>query len=466
MRHAGRYRRHALALGASAAALAAVTGLVYALRPLAPDVTLGVLYVFAVVPVALVFGLAYALPVSIASMLGFNFLFLPPLHSFTLRDSENWTALAVYLVTAVSVSQLASSARRRAAEAGRRERQASLLAAVATDLLESGDVQGRLRAIGAQTAAALGASRGWIEIDSIRRPGPDESAYELRAGERRVGTLYLDAGARPEPGLAERFLPGLASLLAVAEERERLARKAVEAETLRRADAIKTVILRSVSHDLRSPLTAIRAAGEGLESDALDLTADDRAALLDTIRTEARRLDRLVANLLDLSRLEAGAADPRPELRTVDDLVASALESLGPEADRVDCILPPHPPLVRVDPTQVERVLVNLVENGLKFSAAESRVEITVEARQNEVVFHVHDSGPGLAAHEAQRIFEPFLPGQRRDGRSGSGLGLAIAHGFAEANGGHVWAESEAAVGTTFSLALPAAELRTPAPVR
>jgi two-component system, OmpR family, sensor histidine kinase KdpD len=459
-------KRHAAAAAASLAALAVVTGLVYALRPLAPDITLGVLYVFAVVPIAVVWGLTYAIPVSIASMLLFNFLFLPPVHSFSLRDSENWTVLAVYLLTAVIVSHLASSARRRAAEAERRAREANLLAAVATELLETGDVQGRLRAIAARTADALGAERASIELESIRRPGPDETAFELRAGGRRVGTLFLDAGARPEPGLVEHLLPGLASILAVAQERERLSRIAVDAETFRRTDAIKTAILRAVSHDLRSPLTAILAAGEGLESRALELDAEDRAALLETIRTEAHRLDRLVANLLDLSRLEAGSADPRPELRTVDDLIAAALDGLGAEADRVACTLPEDTPLVRVDPAQIERVLVNLVENALKFSPADTPVEIDVATSDGDVVLRVRDRGPGLQPHEVERVFEPFLPGRRTDGRAGSGLGLAIVQGFAQANGGRVWAESGPAGGTTFSLALPAAELRRPVPVR
>jgi two-component system sensor histidine kinase KdpD len=453
-----------LALASSAGALVVATGLVYALRPVAPDVTLGALYVFAVVPVALAFGLVYAVPVSVASMLIFNFLFLAPLYSFTLRDSENWTALAVYLVTAVAVSHLAASARRRAAEAERRARQATLLAAVATELLEGSEVRGRLRSIAARAADALGARRASIELGSVRRPGPGESAHELRAGERRVGTIFLDADAATADRAAEGLLSGLASLLAVAEDRERLGLRAVEAETLRRADAIKTAILRAVSHDLRSPLTAIRAAGEGLGSGALELTDSDRADLLDTIRTEARRLDRLVANLLDLSRLEAGAAEPRPELRTVDDLVAGALDGLGPEGDRIVCRLPPEAPLVQVDPAQIERVLVNLLENALKFSPPETLVEVDVDPAGEEVVVRVRDFGPGLGPGEAERVFEPFLPGRRPGARAGTGLGLAIAQGFAQANGCRVWAEPAPGGGTVFCVALRRAGKRALAP--
>ena len=145
--------------------------------------------------------------------------------------------------------------------------------------------------------------------------------------------------------------------------------EAVEAETLRRSDAIKTAILRSVSHDLRSPLTAIRTATEGLENPALDLTEADRAALLATIDVEAKRLDRLVANLLDLSRLELGAAEPKPELWTIESLVGQALSELGAGADRVTVSLAADLPPVEVDGAQVGLVLVNLIDNALEFSS-------------------------------------------------------------------------------------------------
>src|SRR6266540_409825 len=261
-------------------------GILTSVEPVAPVLSLGVLYVFAVLPVAVLFGLAYALPVSIASMLAFNWLFLPPRHTFRLSDSENWVALAVYLVTAVVVSALASRSRRREAEAERRAREASLIADVAGKLLETGQVQDELREIASRVARVLGSEGARIELDSVRRPEEHELAHDLRAGDLSIGRLFLEA--EPDTEVADRLLPGLASLLAVAIDRERLGRRAVEAETLRRSDAIKTAILRAVSHDLRSPLTAIRAATEGLESDSLDLTEADRADLLSTIDVEAK----------------------------------------------------------------------------------------------------------------------------------------------------------------------------------
>jgi two-component system, OmpR family, sensor histidine kinase KdpD len=329
----------------SVAAVALVTGAVYALRPIAPVVSLGVLYVVAVVAVAVLFGLAYAIPVSVASMLTFNFLFLAPVHTFALRDSENWVALAVYLLTGVVVSELATRSRR-------------------------------------------------------------------------------------------------------------LAREAVEAETLRQTDAVKTAVLRSVSHDLRSPLTAIRTASDGLGTAALELDAADREELLQTISVEVQRLERLVDNLLDLSRLEAGPARRRPELWTLDALLARALEELGPVADRVAVEVDIDMPPVRVDAAQVERVFVNLLENALKFSSPTDPVQVTASAAGDGVVVRIRDRGPGVPEADRERIFEPFERASTT--ARGTGLGLPIARGFARANGGDVTIEPSRG-GATFAVALPAA---------
>jgi two-component system sensor histidine kinase KdpD len=427
-----------------------VTLAIYVLDSVAPVLSLGVLYVFAVLPVAVLFGLGWALPVSVASMLAFNWFFLPPRHTLTLSDSENWIALAVYLVTAVVVSALATRSRNREAEAEKRALEASLLADVAGSLLESDHVQDELRGISHRVAEALGVARARIELESVRRPEPGEATLELTAGERSVGLLFLES--EPDPELASRLSTSLASLLAVAVDRERLGRRALEAETLRRSDAIKTAILRAVSHDLRSPLTAIRAATDGLESSDLELSDEDRASLLATIGAETKRLDRLVANLLDLSRLELGAAEPKPELWTVETLVGQALSELGSRAERVEVSLAPELDPVEVDGTQIEHVLVNLIDNALKFSP-DAPVELTGEQLDGEIVVRVIDHGPGLSAGELVRIFEPFEQG--RVPSRGSGLGLAIAHGFAQANGARLEAEPGRKGGASFALSLP-----------
>jgi two-component system sensor histidine kinase KdpD len=434
----------------SVATVALVTASIYALDSFAPVLSLGVLYLFAVLPVAVLFGLAWAIPVSVASMLVFNWFFLPPKHTLRLTDGENWIALAVFLVTAVVVSVLAARSRAREEEARKRALEASLLAQVAGALLESEHVQSELRAISERVAEALGVAQTRIELGSVRRPESGESVLDLRAGNRAVGRLFLDSD--PDPEVARRLSTSLASLLAVAIDRERLGRRAIEAETLRRSDAVKTAILRAVSHDLRSPLTAIRAATDGLESSDLDLSDEDRASLLATIDTETRRLDRLVANLLDLSRLELGAAEPKPELWTVETLVGQALSELGPRAERVTVSLPAELDPIEVDGTQIEHVLVNLIDNALTFSP-DAPVELTGEQLNGELIVRVVDHGPGLDDGELERIFEPFEQG--RVPSRGSGLGLAIAQGFAHANGARLEAEPGRESGASFVLSLP-----------
>jgi two-component system sensor histidine kinase KdpD len=381
----------------------------------------------------------------------FDFFFFPPYHTFRLADSRNWFALAVYLVTAVVVSELATRSRRQA-------RESALLTEIATSLLERGGVSGGLERIGAEAARVLQVEQARIELGGASAPvdGAAER-HPLAVGGRRVGTIYLERPRQGGASARRRLLPALASLLGVAIDRERLAREALEAEALRRSDSIKTAVIQAVSHDLRTPLATIEAALDGLESRSLDLEEQDRAALLETIRLEHGRLKRLVENLLDLSRLQAGAAPPTLELWTADDLLARALGEIG-EPERVVLHAPADLPPARVDAVQIQRVLVNLLENALKFSPGQERVLVRVTAARGELVVRVVDRGPGVSEAERERIFEPFYRAGVHDQR-GAGLGLAIARGFAEANGGRVWVESRVGQGASFALALPAAEL-------
>jgi two-component system sensor histidine kinase KdpD len=458
MQRASGTRRHLLAAGASVVVLAVVTVAIGLLKSFVPVLSLGVLYVFAVLPIAVAFGLIYAVLVSIASMLAFNWFFLPPVHTFTLSDSRNWFALAVYLVTAVVVSGLAASARRRATEAEQREVETALLADVATSLLEGGDVAGQLDSISERVAAILKARSASIVIGADHEPTTTGAPIELWAGNRRVGTLELVEGGEPNLAARRRLLPALASLLAVAVDRERLANEAFEAEALRRSDTMKTAVLRAVSHDLRSPLTAIRAASDGLEDQTLSLTDDDRRELLDTISVEVRRLERVVDNLLALSRLQAGALAPMPEVWTVEDLVYGSLAEVGRSTERVNVSVPADTPPVLVDAVQMRQILGNLIDNALKFSPEGSPVTVRVNRTRKEVIVRVIDQGRGLPESELEHVFEPFYRGAPAQDQTGTGLGLAIARGFAEANGGRLWAESRPGQGAGFALALPPAD--------
>src|SRR6478736_4991326 len=353
-------------VAACVAALALVTAAIELLKGHVPVLSLAVLYLLAIIPVAVAWGIVYAVGMAIASMLAFNFFFLPPLYTLTIQDSRNWFALLVFLVTAVVVSELATRSRRRAEEA--------------------------------------------------------EQA--------------------------------LAALQRLTEERERLAEGVLEAEALRRSDALKTALLRAVSHDLRSPLTAILASADALASPGLALDPEDRLALAETIRAEATRLDRVVEQLLDLSRLEAGAAEPHRELWHVDELVGQALAGLGAEAGRVRLDIGSETPPVEVDAAQIERVLANLLENALRYSPSGSHVLLRVEPGATELRIHVMDRGSGLPDEQREALFQPFTRGMPGHG---SGLGLAIARGFAEANGGRLWAQDDPG-GGHLVLSLPLAE--------
>jgi two-component system sensor histidine kinase KdpD len=408
--------RHVRGTLFSIAAVALVTGAVYALRPVAPVLSLGALYVFAVLPVAVLWGLAYAIGVAVASQLVFNFLFLPPVHTLALRDSENWVAIAVYLAIAVVVSELAARSRRRAQEA-------SLLAGVATSLLEHG-----------------------------------ASANELERVSEEVEAL-----ARHDASARRRLGPALDSLLEVAADRERLAGEALEAEALRRADVMKTALLRAVSHDLRTPLMAISTSAGALARRDLSLDDADRAELLDTLLAASEQLDHLVGNLLDLSRLQAGAAQPDQALTSLEELVIAALDELGEEGSRVQVTFADESQSVRVDPHQIQRVLVNLLENALKYSPGDELVRVQVSATPSEAVVRVIDHGPGVPPDERERIFEPFQRGSRGADAPGAGLGLAIARGFTEANDGRLTVESRSGQGATFVLSLPTALTKVPA---
>jgi two-component system, OmpR family, sensor histidine kinase KdpD len=437
-----------LALGAlvGAGSVTLVSLAVGVLKPHMPVVSLGVLYVFAVLAVAVRWGIVLAAIVSIASMLAFNWFFLPPKHTLQLRDGANWAVLAVYLVTAVVVSALATSARRRRDDAEQRRREAHVLAEAAGDLLRGVRLDVELDKLADLAADALGVNAARIELGE-RAAEAGEVALHVDVGLRRVATLFVDRP--PDPDVARRFLPALAALLAVAVDRAELEAEALEAETLRRSDVVKTALLRAVSHDLRSPLTAIVASADALASAEIQLDESDHAALVTAIRAEAARLDRVVANLLDVSRLEAGALESHPELWSVDELVGQAIEAVHVDADRIVVELDPRSPPVRVDAGQIERVLANLIENALRFSPAGSPVIVRAEHGSTELRIHVVDRGPGITAADRTSIFQPF----QRGAGGGSGLGLAIARGFAEANGGRLWTQDDPA-GGHFVLAL------------
>ncbi len=246
----------------------------------------------------------------------------------------------------------------------------------------------------------------------------------------------------------------LERLLAADAEREVLEAEAIEGRALKRSDELKTSLLRSVSHDLRTPLTAIVAAGEALSSSSLD--DEDRLALADAVTVEGRRLTRLVENLIELSRLEAHAAEPRRDWCSIEEIArAAAVPAAGEDGFRLS--IDADTPLIRADAAQLERALFNVIENARRHSGHQL---VTIRARpvQERMVVRVVDRGPGIPPDQLESIFEAFNRGPAAngsDGHGGSGLGLAIARGFVEANGGRIWAESLPGQGTSFVIELP-----------
>lgn len=357
-----------LGLAATSAAVALGTLLVYPLKDVAPVVSLGVVYLPAILLISTVWGLRLGLFASIASAAAFNFFQIPPLYRFTIAEEENWVALGAFVIAAIVSSTVAGLARARAVEAERRREEAS---------------------------------RALAELEALTR------------------------------------------------ERDRMQAEAVQAEAVRRSEELKTVLLRSISHDLRTPLTSIIAGGSALGS--ATLTAAERAELSEGIVAEGSRLSRLVENLLDLSRLEAGKAEPHRAPVDLAEVVEAARQGQGnPESIRL--ALDAELPTVDADAAQLERVFANLLENAVRYGDGRP-VQVRSRAVSGNIVVRVVDQGPGIPEGERERLFEPFQHGNAAS--AGSGLGLAIAKGFVEANGGEIAVESLPGQGTSFVVTLP-----------
>jgi two-component system, OmpR family, sensor histidine kinase KdpD len=436
------------------------TVLVALLDSVATPAGLGSLYLIAVLAVAIRRGQIAALAAAIVGVLVLNYFFIKPLHQLTIADSDNVVALGVLLVTALVVGRLASQSRQRAAEAelraeqaAAREREAAMLADAATALLGGTDDM-----VDAISAGLDAAGRGQLRLAPSAAPQATAGEISLRLPtEARSVWLYAASSASWTQADLDRIATPLARLLDVAAERENAAARSAEAEAARQADAAKTVILHAVSHDLRSPLTAIRTAAAGLREEGTP--AVDRVALINAIEEEADRLTRLIGNLLDLSRIEAGAVHPRTDWCDLLDVISTAISHIRePDAShRIQIELERELPLVRADASQLERAFANLIENALRFSPSEEPVRVSGGVGAGKVTVRVVDRGPGVPAAERAAIFEPFHSG-RADGRDRVGLGLAISKGFVEANGGELRLQADSADGTAFAVSFPLIE--------
>jgi two-component system, OmpR family, sensor histidine kinase KdpD len=442
---------------AGAIAVALATLAVYPLEKVARVESLGVVYLPAVLLVSTYWGLALGLFTSLLAAVAFNFFHLPPTGHLAIADSRDWVALAAFTVVALVSSSIAELARSRALEAERRRAEADLAAALARELLVGVDTPTALASAARRVAEALDLPSAAIEPGTVAAPTRRLALALSGADGRQLATLLVPGhlSAEKEQRLRRQVVPALEALVAIAQRRDALQAELVETAALRRSDDVKTALLRTVSHDLRTPLTSIVAAGHALGAGSL--TDQERSELSAAVVSEANRLAGLVDNLLALSRLQAGSATPRSDWVSIEDLVAAAAEGLRDQPVDLRLTIDPDVPEVRADAAQLERAFANLLQNAARYGGGGP---VRVHARRDgaRVLVSVVDQGPGIDAGEQDRIFEPFYRGRSAAAApsTGSGLGLAIVKGFVEANGGGISVQSLPGQGTRFVVSLPA----------
>jgi len=491
-----------------------------AVRPVLGIVNISLVYLIVVVAVATVWGLWPALFASLLAALALDLLVVPPVGALTVANPGDWLTILFFLAIAALTGRLAAGARSRADDAQRRERAMAVLYDLGTALIGEDDLAVTLPAIARRAAGAFGldachillpdtndrlrvvAEFGpWNEVGgrgaqaivrqvitsghvaTVYEPmsaaiqGPSSRAPAIR---RRVGAawraLYLPltvagtvvgvmrvaraGGATPFDAEDERLLVTFTQQAALAIDKIRLSERARQTAALEEADRVKTALLSAVSHDLRSPLAAIKTAVTGLlePGDALD--ARGHSELLEAIDVETDRLTRLVANLLDLSRLQGGALHPRKEWVDIAEIVAGVIDRLAPRLTgrSITVDAPDDLPLVPADYARIDQVLSNLIENAAAYAPFASPIMVTARAERAGISVRVRDQGPGIPLAERERVFEPFYRGAVTEGlASGSGLGLAICRGIVEAHGGSIQIETVDGPGASVAVWLPGA---------
>lgn len=458
-------RRPSTPLGILVAAIgvALATVVIYPLEHVAPVVSLSVVYLLAVVAVSTFWGLGLGIPTGLASAVAFNFFHLRPIGRLSVSDSREWVSLSAFIVVALATGLLGELARARAQEADQRRREADISAELARLLLAAPRPEEALPAAGARLAQALGVQSASIELGETREDAV-HSCFALDGVDGPIGTLLLpiDLPDGERRRVSERIVPSLESILAASKHRADLQAEVVETAALRRSDEIKTAVLRSVSHDLRTPVTAVLTAATALDAQRSD--AERLTEARNLITEAATRLSRLIDKLLDLSLLQAGSTQPRSEWYSIEEVLQEAIEHAGDSRDVFSLTVGSDAPLLRGDSSQLERAFANVLENSARHRAGKP-VLVRARAIGGTMRIRIVDQGPGISATEQERIFLPFYRSAEGDGgHEGSGLGLAIAKGFIEAGGGRIWVESTPPNGTSFVVELPIARAGVGAP--
>jgi two-component system sensor histidine kinase KdpD len=420
------------------------------------------LYVTAVVVIAAAGGLWPAIAAAVASSLLINWFFTPPVHTWTIAESEDVVGLVVFLIVAAVVSLLVGREARQRAAAQRGRAEAEALARLAARLAAEDDplpglVENLRATFGLDSVAVLrrtDGDEGWSREAAAGADPPSDPEQGTDLVELGRETVLVLRGS-PMPAESVRVLQAFGAQLTVAIRGRALAREAAEAASLAEVDALRTAILAAVSHDLRTPLASIKASVSSLRDPEVAWTQRDTAEFLETIESETDRLTNLVENLLDMSRLQTGAL--HLVLRTVglDEVVPRALSSLGDSGRDVVVDVPEELARVEVDPGLLERAVANIAANARTWSA-DRPVRIQGSQSGGRVELRIVDRGPGVPREERARIFQPFQRLGDRTGTDGVGLGLAVARGFVEAMGGELRVEDTPGGGLTMVIGLQA----------
>jgi two-component system, OmpR family, sensor histidine kinase KdpD len=445
-------------LGAALLAAAGLPLLTWALAASRPHLDLAddlLIYLVAVVVITVVGGFWPAVAAAVAASLLLNWYFTEPLHTFTIQQPRNLLALLLFVTVAVAVSSVVHLAARRAVQAARSRQEAAALLALAQTLLGGADSPAGILAHLTQThggqAELIERTGGrWVRVAASEAGAPLDAATRIDV---RPGLALRVTGQRPTATRA--LLAAYGAQAASAVDRERLRIQAAQAEALAEGNRIRTALLAAVSHDLRTPLASIKASVSSLRQDDVEWSAADEADLLATIEQDADRLDDLIGNLLDMSRLHTGSLQPFLRPTAVDEVAPAALLGLD-RSSGLTLSIPEHLPVVRADPGLLERVLANLFSNALRHSPPSAPPELrAAPLADGRVALEVVDHGPGVPDADKDRIFEPFVRIDRHT--HGVGLGLAVAKGFADAMGGSITAADTPGGGLTITVTLPAA---------
>ena len=455
-------RRRVFAIASAAVILPALTTIELALNEHTSLSTTLLVFLGACVLIAAIGGTTIAIGTAIAAFLISNWFFVPPTRTFTVGDPENLVALFVFVAVTGTVSTLVNRTAQRSQDALRARAEAEALARTTATLVGEASPMASLVAQVRSTfefdAAAVMERVGdrWTVTAAAGDPAPSAPSDGTTFAVDSDGTTLLVVTGRTLDGDARRILRAFADQLAVAIGARRLQEQATHARSLADTDALRTALLRAVSHDLRTPLSSIKASVTSLLQSDVGWSDEDRVDFLSTIDEETDRLNHLVGNLLDMSRVQTGALTAHIRPTAIEEVIGSALRSVSQLPDRVAVDLPQDLPLIEADPVLLERAVANLVANAVAWSPPASVVRVGAGAVGGRVHVLVVDHGPGIPLNQRAAVFEPFQRLGDQPKGNGVGLGLALSKGFVNAMGGTLTIDDTPGGGCTMIIDLPA----------